>query len=86
MSLKTRQQKLYYDAYDFGHFFVALCSNVAAALASIVISFSLYTFVVFKSQETVKILLPIVERDMFGVFLYVAVALKVILTLVFRKM
>lgn len=78
MAFKTRQQKLFYDIYDFGYFFVALCSNVGTALTLIVISFSFYTFIVYKSQQTIKILLPLAEQEMFEIFLYVAMALKVI--------
>jgi hypothetical protein len=61
----------------FGHFMICLCSNIATTLLAIVLIVAIYTFIVYKTQTTVKILMPVEELDAIVVFLYVAVTFKV---------
>lgn len=61
----------------FSNFLIFLCSNIANALFLVVVIVSFFVLIVYKSQQNVKILLPIEEQEALEVFVYAAVAFKV---------
>lgn len=65
----------------FSNFLIFLCSNIANALFLVVIIVSVFVLIVYKSQQNVKILLPIEEQEALEVFVYAAVAFKVCVTI-----
>ncbi|EDS39735.1 conserved hypothetical protein [Culex quinquefasciatus] len=58
---KLRQNKLYYDMEIFANFVVYLCSNVATALLAVTVIMALHVFVTYKTQQNVKMLLPLLK-------------------------
>lgn len=74
---KIRQNKIFYDMEIFSNFLIFLCSTIANALFLVVIIISIHVLSTYKSQQKVKILLPIAEQEALEVFIYAAVAFKV---------
>lgn len=75
---KIRQNKIFYDMEIFSNFLIFLCSTIANALFLVVIIISINVLSTYKSQQKVKILLPIAEQEALEVFIYAAVAFKVV--------
>uniref|UniRef100_A0A336LUV8 CSON013682 protein n=1 Tax=Culicoides sonorensis TaxID=179676 RepID=A0A336LUV8_CULSO len=73
---KIRQNKIFYDIEIFSNFLIFLCSTIANALFLVVIIISIYVLCSYKSQQNVKILLPIAEQEALEVFIYAAVVFK----------
>ena len=71
---KIRQGKIYYDMEIFFNFLVYLISNVGTALLAIVTIITLNAFFLFKTQEELKLMMPIEEQ--IDVFIYLAFIFK----------
>lgn len=74
---KLRQNKLYYDMEIFANFVVYLCSNVATALLAVTVIVALHVFVTYKTQQNVKMLLPVEVGSALEIFVYLAFSFKV---------
>ncbi|XP_053690922.1 meckelin [Sabethes cyaneus] len=75
---KLRQNKMFYDMEIFVNFIVYLCSNVGTALLGVTVIVALHVFVTYKTQETVKILLPAEVQGALEVFVYLAFSFKLL--------
>lgn len=81
---KTRQQRLTYDFDIFTKFVVYLCGNVSDALFGCTIILSVYVLIVHRTQQVIRIMLPLQEQNVLEIFTFVAVALKVSIYRLFR--
>ncbi|XP_039432530.1 meckelin isoform X2 [Culex pipiens pallens] len=75
---KLRQNKLYYDMEIFANFVVYLCSNVATALLAVTVIVALHVFVTYKTQQNVKLLLPVEVESALEIFVYLAFSFKLL--------
>ncbi|XP_055544180.1 meckelin [Wyeomyia smithii] len=75
---KLRQNKIYYDMEIFANFLVYLCSNVGTALLAVTVIVAVHVFVTYKTQENVKILLPVEVQSALEVFICVAFSFKLL--------
>ncbi|XP_058453629.1 meckelin [Malaya genurostris] len=75
---KLRQNKMFYDMEIFLNFLVYLCSNVATALLSVTAVIALHVLITYKTQDNVKILLPVEVQNALEIFIYLSFAFKLL--------
>ena len=79
---KIRENKLYFDIDIFIKFLIYLFSNISNALFLIVCIICVYTFIIYKTQNIVKILLPTNNEEMIEIFIVIALILKVFIFII----
>lgn len=74
---RKRNQSLFYDMAMLMKFLVFLSSNVANALFVIATLLTLYLYVEFKHQKTLKVVAPFPEEHLIEFFFVAAFVMKV---------
>lgn len=74
---RKRNQSILYDMPMFLKFVVFLCSNVANALFVVAALLTLYLYIEFKHQKTLKVVAPFPEEHLIEFFYVSAFIMKV---------